>query len=91
MKRKQLALGAMVVGLLVGLLFFTLVPMVSINMHPRTPDQLAFLQIPTTESLSCAIFGIGAANWPVFTNQTTYEGVHTWHYQLGCPPLATNS
>ena len=71
--------------------FFTLVPIVAVFAHPSTlPDQLAFIRIPTTESLSCAVLGVGAANWPTSTNPTTYQN-YTLHYQMGCPPLAANT
>jgi len=90
MKRRNVAIGIAVVALAIFLVFFILVPVVEVDTHPTTPDEVAFLRIPTHESLSCAVFGVGTANWPIPSNPATWEGPYTYHYQMGCPPLATN-
>jgi hypothetical protein len=66
------------------LAFFVLVPVEWVDTRPSTvPDQLAFLQIPSRESLSCVVFGVGASDWPVW-NSTTYQ-YYTYQYRMGCP------
>ena len=70
----------------VALAYFMLVPSVWVSTHPSTIiPQLAFIPIPVRESLGCVVFGVGAADWPVPANASTYQYV-TYHYQLGCPP-----
>jgi hypothetical protein len=89
--KKAIAISVAVPIVVIFVAFFTLVPVVTVSTHPSTlPQQLAFIQIPTSESLSCAVFGVGAANWPTSANSTTYQS-YTYHYQMGCPPLAASS
>ncbi|MDA4125963.1 MAG: hypothetical protein OK452_02010 [Thaumarchaeota archaeon] len=82
MKRRNTIVA--IVILAAFLFVFLFVPVIPITTHGS--DQLAFLRLPATESLSCVVFGIGAGNWP----SPPYEGLLMHHYQLGCPPLATN-
>jgi len=89
MKRKNVAIGLAIVAV-VALAYFMFVPSVWVNTHPSTViPQLAFMTIPVRESLGCVVFGVGAANWPVPANASTYQFV-TYHYQLGCPPSNQN-
>ena len=87
--RKLKVLAITVSVIIAFLVFFVFIPFVSISTHPANIPQLAFLQIPASESLSCAVFGIGAANWPVPSNPT-WQGTFTYRYQIGCPPVATS-
>ena len=89
MKRKNVAIGLAIVAV-VALSFFVLVPSVWVNTHPSTViPQLAFMPVAVRESLGCVVFGVGAANWPVPANASTYQSV-TYRYQLGCPPSNQN-
>ena len=75
---------ALAVAILAFAAFFLFVPVVPVTTYPTEPGQLAFLRISTTESMSCALAGVGAANWPV----PPYQGTITLRYELGCPPKA---
>jgi hypothetical protein len=89
MKRKNVAIGLAIVAV-VALAYFMFVPSVWVNTHPSMMiPQLAVMPIPARESLGCIVFGVGAANWPVATNASTYQ-TYTYHYQFGCPPSNPN-
>jgi len=81
-KRRFIAVVVAVAVVTAFLLFFIFVPVVPMTTHGS--DQLAFLRLPATESLSCVVFGYGTADWPT----PPYTGMISQHYQIGCPPVS---
>ena len=89
MRRRDIAIGLIIIAV-VAFSNFMFVPEVWVNTHPSTViPELAFVSVPVRESYGCVVFGIGAADWPVPANASTYQSV-TYHFQLGCPPSNQN-
>jgi hypothetical protein len=89
MRRRYVAL-CLAIAVVGAFAYFMFVPSVWVNTHPSTViPELAFMPVPVRESLGCVVFGVGAANWPVAANASTYQ-YFTYHYQLGCPPSNQN-
>jgi hypothetical protein len=62
---------------------FAFAPVVNTTTRPPI-DQLAFLgPLTTSESMSCALLGVGGGYWPT---APTGGPPLTWTYQFGCPP-----
>jgi hypothetical protein len=79
--------GAAVAAIALAVLTtFALLPLVHTTTRPPI-DQLAFLGAqPATESLSCAVFGVGTGYWQTATPSDPHMG---WSYQIGCPPSSS--
>ena len=89
MRRRNVAIGLAIVAVM-ALAYFMFVPSVWVNTHPSTViPQLAFISVPARESLGCVVLGVGASDWPVPTNASTYQ-TYTYHYQFDCPPSNPN-
>jgi hypothetical protein len=82
-RRTGMAVAAIALAFLA---LFALVPLVHTTTRPPI-DQLAFLGIqPATESISCAVFGVGAGYWETATPS---DPQMRWSYQIGCPPSSS--
>ena len=74
---------AIILAVVVVIAFVFFVPVINTKTSPPI-DQLAFLgPLPATESLSCAILGVGSGYWQT---ATTTNPTLQWSYLIGCPP-----
>ena len=89
MVNKRAIATSILVVIALFFIYFVFVPVEWVDTHPSVLPQLAFLgSVQARESLSCGVFGVGASDWPVPVNGTSYQ-YWTYQYRLGCPPLWT--
>jgi hypothetical protein len=65
-----------------------LVPVVGTTTRP-SDEHFAFLgPFPASESVSCAVFGMGSGSWETATSAN--PGAFYSSYHLGCPPRSVS-